>query len=347
MAGAPRTAIVLLNLGAPDGPPAIRPFLFNLFNDPAIIGLPALVRWPLAHFIAGRRAKIAAKIYESLGGGSPLLANTEAQARALGQALSDAGPFRVFIAMRYWHPLSTRAAAEVAAWRPDRVVLLPLYPQFSTTTTGSSLAEWRRAAAGAGIDAPTASVCCYPDVRDFVAAQARLVQRELEAGGPARVLFSAHGLPERVIARGDPYRWQVERTAVAIATLAALDDWVVCYQSRVGPLAWIGPAIEDEIRRAGADGVPVVVVPIAFVSEHSETLYELDVLYRGIAERVGVAGYRRVPALGADGGFIAALAALAREGAESEGVVSSAGGRLCPRGFARCPHRGRYEGGGR
>ena len=339
MAGAPRTAVVLFNLGAPDGPPALRPFLFSLFNDPAIIGLPALVRWPLAHLIAGRRAKLAAEIYRSLGGGSPLLANTEAQARALGEALG-AGTFRVFIAMRHWHPLSARAAAEVAAWRPDRVVLLPLYPQYSTTTTGSSLAAWRRAAAG--MDAPTAAVCCYPDVPDLIAAQARLVQGELEAGGPARVLFSAHGLPERVIARGDPYRWQVERTVAAIADLAGLDDWVVCYQSRVGPLEWIGPSIGDEIHRAGADAVSVVVVPVAFVSEHSETLYELDVLYRGIAERAGVAGYRRVPALGADSGFIALLAALARAAAASEGVVSGAVGRLCPRGFAGCPHDGRH-----
>ena len=218
MAGSPRTAVVLLNLGAPDGALAVRPFLFNLFNDRAIVGLPAVLRWPLAHFIAGRRAKIAAGIYASLGGGSPLLANTEAQAQVLGDALAGTGEFGVFIAMRYWHPLSARVAVEVAAWRPDRVVLLPLYPQFSTTTTGSSLAAWRRAAATAGIDAPTVSVCCYPEVSEFIAAHARLVRYELEAAGPARVLFSAHGLPERIIARGDPYRWQVERTAAAIAS---------------------------------------------------------------------------------------------------------------------------------
>jgi len=340
MADAVRTAVVLLNLGAPDGPPAVRPFLFNLFNDPAIIGLPAVLRWPLARFITARRAKLAAEIYRGMGGGSPLLANTEAQARALDAALGGEAEYRVFIAMRYWHPLSAETAREVAAWRPARIVLVPLYPQFSTTTTGSSLAAWRRAAMAAGIDAPTASLCCYPAAAGVIGAHARLVRRELDEAGGARILFSAHGLPERVVARGDPYRWQIERTAAAIAAAARLDDWVVCYQSRVGPLEWIGPSTEDEINRAGRDGVPVVVVPIAFVSEHSETLYELDVLYRGVAKGAGVPGYYRVPALGADAEFIAALAALVRGAAAAEETVSEVRGRLCPRRLAGCPHRG-------
>ena len=338
MAREARTAVVLLNLGAPDGPPAVRPFLFNLFNDPAIIGLPAVVRWPLAHVIARRRAKAAARIYQSLGGGSPLLANTEAQAGALQQALDGDGMFRVFIAMRYWHPMSGRTAREVAAWRPDRVVVLPLYPHFSTTTTGSSFQAWAHAAGAEGITAPTANLCCYPTAAGLVEAHARLVRKEIKAAGGARVLFSAHGLPERVVAGGDPYRWQVERTAAAVAAAAQLKDWVVCYQSRVGPLQWIGPATEDEIGRAGSDGVALVVVPIAFVSEHSETLYELDMLYRGIAEQAGVPGYHRVPALGVDTAFIAALASLARAGAE--GMISGADRRLCPRGHGRCPHPG-------
>ena len=346
MAQAARTAVVLFNLGGPDGPGAVRPFLLNLFSDPAIIGLPRILRWPLAYYIAGRRAGPAAKIYESLGGGSPLLANTEAQARALGEALGDDGAFRVFIAMRYWHPLSGRTAREVAAWRPDRVVLLPLYPQFSTTTTGSSLVAWWRAAAVAGIAAPTASICCYPAAAGLIDAQARLVRRALEAAGPARVLFSAHGLPKRIVARGDPYRWQVERTAAAVAEAAGLDDWVVCYQSRVGPLEWIGPTTEDEIRRAGGERAAVVVVPIAFVSEHSETLYELDVLYRGVAERAGVPGYHRVAALGVDEAFIAALAALVRGADAVEGTVSEAGGRLCAGEHGGCPRRGPEAGQG-
>ncbi len=340
MSGVERIAVILLNLGAPDGPAAARPFLFNLFNDPAMIGLPAILRWPLAHFIAGRRAREASKIYETLGGGSPLLANTEMQADALQRTLDGEAAFRVFIAMRYWHPLSAGVARKVAAWRPHRVVVLPLYPHFSTTTTGSSFLAWRRAARAAGVAAPTASICCYPTAAGLVEAHARLVRTALETAGVARVLFSAHGLPERVVAGGDPYRWQVEQMAAAVAEAAGLQDWVVCYQNRVGPLEWIGPATEDEIRRAGRDGVPLVVTPIAFVSEHSETLYELDVLYRGIAEQAAVPDYHRVPALGVDQAFIDALAALARRAVGAEGTVSETGGRLCPRGHGRCPHPG-------
>ena len=337
---APRTAVVLLNLGAPDGQAAVRPFLFNLFNDPAILGLPAFVRWPVARVIAGRRARTAGAIYRSLGGGSPLLANTEAQARALGAALGGGDGLRVFIAMRYWHPLSNATAREVAAWRPDRIVVLPLYPQFSTTTTGSSLNAWRRAARAARIAAPTASICCYPTAAGVIAAHTRLINDMLETVGAARVLFAAHGLPERVVAGGDPYRWQIERMAAAVAKKARLDDWVVCYQSRVGPLRWIGPSTEDEIRRAGGDGVAVVIAPIAFVSEHSETLHELDVLYRGVAEQAGVPGYHRVPALGVEETFVAQLAELARSAGATEGTVCEAGGRICPRRYRGCPHQG-------
>ncbi|MBM3561079.1 MAG: ferrochelatase, partial [Alphaproteobacteria bacterium] len=276
-----RTAVVLFNLGGPDSPAAVRPFLFNLFNDPNIIGLPQPFRWLLARLVSSRREKLAQANYARIGGLSPLLPNTQAQARALERALADAGPgeARCFVAMRYWHPRSAAAAAAVAAWRPDRIVLLPLYPQFSTTTTGSSLRVWQQAARAAGIDAATTLVCCWPEAGGFVEEVAARVVPLLErarAHGVPRVLFSAHGLPKKVIARGDPYQWQVERTAAAIAgRLGAGVDWRICYQSRVGPLEWIGPATDDEVRRAGADGVPVVVVPVAFVSEHVETLVEL------------------------------------------------------------------------
>ena len=192
-----RTAVVLFNLGGPDSPAAVRPFLFNLFNDAAIISLPQPARWLIAQLIAGRRAPIARAIYGKLGGASPIRANTEAQARALEQEL---GPgHRVFIAMRYWHPLSAEAVAAVAAWKPDEVVLLPLYPQFSTTTTASSLAVWRTAAAAAGLASPTRALCCYPVETGFIAALAAGIRAALAAWPPGerrRVLFSAHGLPQ-------------------------------------------------------------------------------------------------------------------------------------------------------
>jgi ferrochelatase len=338
-----RTAVVLFNLGGPDSLEAVRPFLFNLFNDPAIIRAPGPVRRLIATLISRRRAPVARQIYAHLGGKSPLLEFTRAQATALEAELGDLAPLKVFIAMRYWHPMSDETARAVAAYGPERVVLLPLYPQFSTTTTASSLADWRRAARGAGLEAPSGALCCYPTQPSLVAATARLVETalaEAQGVGPPRLLFSAHGLPKRVVERGDPYRWQVERTAAAVAQALGRPelDWLVCFQSRVGPLEWIGPATSDEIERAGRDRVPLVVAPIAFVSEHSETLVELDVEYRALAERAGVPAYLRVPALGTDAGFIKALGDLvrgARMGAESR---SETGARICPADCGGCPN---------
>ena len=344
-----RIAVVLFNLGGPDGPEAVRPFLFNLFNDPAIIAVPGPLRGLLARLIAARRAPVARRIYDELGGGSPLLAETEAQARALEAALADAGEVRAFPCMRYWHPMSDAVAREVAAFAPERVLLLPLYPQFSTTTTASSLTEWRRAAAAAGLAAPGTGICCYPAAGGLVEAQAALIRPRLltaaAAGqGRPRLLFSAHGLPKKVVARGDPYQWQVERTSAAVAERLRRDgidalDWQICYQSRVGPLEWIGPSTEAEIRRAGRDRVPVVLTPIAFVSEHSETLVELDIEYRKLAAEHGVPAYERVPALGTEPGFIAALADLVRQalGRPAGSTAPDGGRRLCPAAFRRCP----------
>jgi protoporphyrin/coproporphyrin ferrochelatase len=308
-----RRAVVLMNLGGPDSLRAVRPFLVNLFSDPAIIGLPSLMRQPLARFIAWRRAKIACEIYDYLGGGSPLLANTEAQARALETVLGD--EYRCFVAMRYWHPLTREVVAMVKVWQPDEIVCLPLYPQFSRTTTASSLAVWRLEAKRQGLDRPTRMIETYPTTSGFIEALAGLVRPvldEVAKSQKVRLLFSAHGLPMKIVRAGDPYPGQVEKTAEAVAAL--LDrpglDWVVCYQSRVGPLAWLGPTTDDEIRRAGRDGVAVVVAPISFVSEHSETLVELDRDYRNVAERSGVACYRRTPTVGTHPRFIAALAEL-------------------------------------
>ena len=342
-----KTAIVLFNLGGPDRPGAVRPFLFNLFNDPAIIDAPGPLRWLLAQTISRRRAPIAREIYRELGGGSPLLANTRVQAEALEAALNAGGAreFKVFIAMRYWHPMSDETARAVVAYGPDQVVLLPLYPQFSTTTTGSSVVDWARAAAKAGLSAPTRSLCCYPTQPGFIAAVAELLRAALaKAGVGSRVLFSAHGLPKKFIDRGDPYQWQIEQTAAAVATAvagapAAADlDWRVCYQSRVGPLEWIGPSTTAEIARAGAQGRSLIVVPIAFVSEHSETLVELDIEYRRLAEQKGVPRYIRVATVDAGAAFIEGLAELVRAALAGErACCSQDGGRLCPGPWGGCP----------
>jgi protoporphyrin/coproporphyrin ferrochelatase len=307
----PRRAIVLMNLGGPDSPAAVEPFLYNLFSDPAIIALPRVLRLPLARLIARRRFKAARDIYARLGGASPLLANTEAQARALEAALDDGSC--CFIAMRYWHPTSQEAAAEVAAWRPEEIVCLPLYPQYSTTTTASSLAAWKAAAAGRGLSVPTHAIHNYPTEPGFVTSLARLIGETI-GEGRSRLLLTAHGLPQRVVRAGDPYCREVEATAAAVVTALARPglDWTLCYQSRVGPLAWVGPETPDEIRRAGRDGVSLVVAPISFVSEHSETLIELDMDYRRLAAECGVPDYRRVPTVGTEPEFIAGLAELVR-----------------------------------
>lgn len=342
-----KIAVVLFNLGGPDSPAAIKPFLLNLFSDPAILRVPFFVRYFLARIIARARLKPATENYALLGGRSPLLELTQAQAAALETALADDVEAKCFIAMRYWHPFSLQAAREVKAWGADEIVLLPLYPQYSSTTTGSSLTAWRTAAAQAGLAMRTTSLCCYATDPDYVAATMAIVRAAFDKARaslcPAislRVLFSAHGLPEKIVTAGDPYQVQIEQTVAAVlAAWGQTDiDAVVCYQSRATPVKWIGPSTDAEIERAGRDGVAVLVVPIAFVSDHSETLVELDIEYRHLAEKSGVKGYFRVPVQNADPGFIAALAGLVRRTvAAGPGQCSHAGGRVCGVSRTDCP----------
>jgi ferrochelatase len=286
---------------------------------------------------------VARQIYAKLGGASPILKETQAQAQALDELLKARGiEAKSFIAMRCWHPFSDETAAAVKAWGADEIVLLPLYPQYSTTTTASSFAEWDRAAKRFGLSLPTARTCCYPDQAGFVAAQAALIQNaftRVKLDVSYRLLLSAHGLPERTIAKGDPYQWQVERSAKAVVDALGIRnlDWTVCYQSRVGPLKWIGPSTDGEIRRAGADGKGVVIAPIAFVSEHSETLVELDMEYGHLAASAGIPHYLRVPTVSTHPVFIAALADLVLRAAGTQTTLSSDGVRVCPARFGVCP----------
>jgi ferrochelatase len=305
-----KIAVIAFNLGGPDRPDAIKPFLFNLFNDPLILRVPAVIRWLLAKLIASRRAHTAAANYAKIGGASPILAETQKQADALQAILGDTA--QVFVAMRYWHPMADAVARAVRAWGAERVILLPLYPQYSTTTTESFVRVWRNTGM------PGELIREYPEEPGFIAALARLVREAIgEAAklGRPRVLFSAHGLPKKIVAAGDPYPAQVERTVAAVLRSIGQVDHAICYQSRVGPLEWIKPYTEDEIRRAGADKVPIVLVPVAFVSEHSETLVELDMEYRDLAAASGAPAYVRVPTVGTAPEFIAGLARLVRAAA--------------------------------
>jgi len=338
-----RVAVVLLNLGGPDRQEAVRPFLFNLFRDKAIIRLPAPARLALALLISTTRAKSARANYALMGGGSPLLPETRAQADALEavltQRLADSET-KVFIAMRYWHPLTEETARAVAEWAPHEVVLLPLYPQYSTTTTGSSIAAWRRAYSGPGMQR---AVCCYPDTQGLARAHAERIRQTWEAAGrPAgiRLLFSAHGLPQKVVDDGDPYAMQVEKTCAAVIEALGPDglgpdwDWKLCYQSRVGRLQWLTPYTPEAIAEAAEVGRGLLITPIAFVSEHVETLVELDHEYAELAAELGVETYLRAPALGVQAEFVESLAiavtgALTRDGVAPAGTACGAGHLCC------------------
>ncbi len=334
-----KTAVVLFNLGGPDDVQAIRPFLFNLFNDPAIIRVPRVFRYLLAQLISRKRAPVAAKIYDHLGGKSPLLDNTKAQAAALQDVLGDG--FETFICMRYWHPMTEAVVQDVMAYAPDRIVLLPLYPQFSTTTTASSVKKWQEIAGKQGLSVPTTTACCYPTHHDWVQAVAVKIGEKIDNFQGTRVLFSAHGLPESIVKQGDPYQWQVEQTVAAV--VAALNvpdlDYQICYQSRVGPMTWIGPSTESEIERAGADKKNLVMIPIAFVSEHSETLVELDIEYRHLAEEAGVPQMIRIDTVGDHPLYIAALADVVKKTLGCGGAVCPPPQR-CPKTFSGCPCAG-------
>lgn len=352
-----RVAVVLFNLGGPDAPESVRPFLVNLFSDPAILRVPGFVRPWLAKLIAWRRTKPAQENYAVLGGKSPLRELTEEQGRNLEALLRDRDPateYRYFVAMRYWHPMSDETVSAVQSWGADEVLLIPLYPQFSTTTTGSSITAWNEACEMAGLRVPTTALCCFHSDDGYATATARMVQEaydkaraELPPEVPLRVLFSAHGLPESIIKSGDPYRWQVESSVAAVVSHLDIPrlDSVVCFQSRVTPQKWIGPSTEDEIERAAKEKVAILISPIAFVSEHSETLVELDVEYREEAEHLGIPGYYRVPAQNSDVGFITAMADLVVRTRESgRALCSFAGARQCPREHGDCPHaRGKVE----
>jgi protoporphyrin/coproporphyrin ferrochelatase len=337
-----RVAIILFNLGGPDSQEAVRPFLFNLFNDKAIIGAPQPIRFFIAQLISRTREKLAKANYALMGGGSPILPETLKQAEALETEIANRVSnvsFKCFPAMRYWKPFVKDAAKAAEAWGATDAILLPLYPQFSSTTTASSLKAWSKAS-----KLPCSTICCYPAGQTFAQSHAdAILQKWRDAGSTAqpRVLFSAHGLPQSVVNRGDPYQWQVEQSVAAVRRLLPPEwDTRICYQSRVGPMKWLAPSTEHEIRTAAKDKVGVIVSPIAFVSEHVETLVELDIEYAQLARRLQLPFYLRAPAPGAAPRFIDALADLAEHALTAPGKVQSeTGGRICPAQFGLCAQR--------
>jgi ferrochelatase len=226
--------------------------------------------------------------------------------------------------MRYWHPMAPEVAKQVKEYAPDKIILLPLYAQFSTTTSQSSIDDFKKHYGKANYK----TICCYPREENFINAHAELIKPAYTMHPEARVLFSAHGLPKKVIDGGDSYQWQVEKTSKAVAEKLGIKDWVVCYQSKVGPLEWIGPSTEAEIERAAKDGKDIILTPIAFVSEHSETLVELDIQFKDFAIEHGVKNYIRIPALGTHPLFIKSMATLCAPEYKCE--------KICPSQYTKC-----------
>lgn len=320
-------AVVVFNLGGPTALQDVKPFLFNLFYDPHILRVPNPLRWIIAQMIAWRRAPVARHIYEQIGGGSPLLQQTKQQALALERSLNSQYEtsgikYKVFVAMSYWRPFIHEAVVQVKAFTPDQIVLLPLYPQYSSATTLSCFDHWQQFAVEQNLTCPTAKICCYPEQPGFIQAYQQLIRNayydvvtEFDSDPPPRILFSAHSLPLKLIKQGDPYQQQVEQSIAAIMaglTDLQFDSVVTCYQSKVGPVKWLGPQTDDEIIRAGQDQRGVIVVPVAFVSEHSETLVELDLEYSKLAFAHQLPYYVRVPTVTIHPDFIEGLASQVR-----------------------------------
>ena len=338
-----KKAVILFNLGGPDKLENVQPFLFNLFNDPAILNLPSVIRFPLAKLIANRRAPTAKKIYEELGGSSPILQLTKKQASALEFELNqknNLSKYKCFVVMRCWHPRAENVIKEVINFNPEEVILMPLYPQYSAATSGSSIREWNEICKKNNFKVKTSVICCYPTDQNFVQAHKDEIMKKITNLNKFKLIFSAHGLPEKNIKKGDPYQWQVEQSVEKIVNSLNIKDldWILSYQSRVGPLKWIGPSTEDIIVENSKLGKHIVLVPIAFVSEHSETLVELDIEYKELAVKNGCKNYSRVPALGTNENYIKAMSNL---------IINKQdynfNGKLfppkiqCPNHFKKCP----------
>ncbi|MGE5247823.1 MAG: ferrochelatase [Verrucomicrobiota bacterium] len=309
----PLTGVVLLNMGGPDSPGAVRPFLARLFSDRDLIELPAAaVTQPLFAWVVSRlRARKVRRYYEEIGGGSPIAAITEAQRSALEASLRGTGhSFKVYVGMRYWHPLSKHAALEMKEDGVSRAIALPLYPHYCGATTGSSLKDLRRWLAWAGCPIPVTEIRSYPDHPKYVAALAETVSGRIEGVDSAGMflLFSAHGVPKRLIDRGDPYQSETERTVAAVMRNFPGLPHGISYQSRAGRAEWLSPDTVDEVTRLGRDGVrTLVVVPVSFVSDHIETLHELDIRLAAHAKASGIRSFLRAPALNDSSLFIDAL----------------------------------------
>lgn len=307
-------AVILFQLGGPETLDAVEPFLYNLFCDPDIINFPGsfLARKPLAKLISTRRSKNVTKHYAEIGGGSPIRRLTEQQARALEAALRPRINARTIVAMRYWHPDTREAIAALEKSPFDELVLLPLYPHYSFATTGSSLKEWNRLYS---TRVPVRTIDHFFDHPDYTAAivdRINSVLHELDEPEQIHLVFSAHGLPMALVEKGDPYPKQIEQTVKLVQELGSWENpFTLCFQSRVGPQKWLQPSLTTTIEKMAHSGVKrMLVIPISFLTEHIETLHEINIEAREEAEKLGVAEFHMMPALNDSPLLIRALADL-------------------------------------
>lgn len=316
-----KVAVVLFQLGGPDSLEAVEPFLYNLFLDPDIIDFPfaSLAREPLARYISSRRSKKVAEKYKEIGGKSPILGLTQQQARALEHELQKHLDAKVFIAMRYWHPLTDTVVRELVKSRFNRIILLPLYPQYSKTTTGSSINEWNRWCSALGLSSKPQDVIYHfyghPLYVESLVGRINESLVKFPDRLSVTLVFSAHGVPMSVIRQGDPYKDHVEKTVDLVMKKGGWNlPHVLCYQSKVGPAKWLRPSLDEAIHNLAQNAAKnALVVPIAFVSDHIETLHEINIEARELARKVGITQFEMMSGLNDHPTFIRALTELALE----------------------------------
>jgi protoporphyrin/coproporphyrin ferrochelatase len=315
-----KIGVVLFQLGGPDSLEAVEGFLYNLFCDPEIINFmgASLARRPLARWIARRRSDVVRSHYEAIGGKSPILELTNRQASLLATALAPEFDARVVVAMRYWHPLTEEAIQALGGASYEKLILLPLYPHYSFATTGSSLKEWQRVYLSDGV--PVRVVNDFHDHPLYIAAVTERINEalaKLSAPEQVHLIFSAHGLPLSLVQQGDPYPKQIETTVRLVREKGKWPNrYTLCYQSRVGKQKWLEPSLVDTIAKLAKGGTKrMLVIPISFVTEHIETLHEINIEAREEAEKLGVKDFSMVPALDDSPTFIRALADLVRQAA--------------------------------
>ena len=313
-------AVVLFQLGGPDSLDAVKPFLYNLFCDPDIIDFPGafLARKPLAKFISSRRSKKVLNNYRTIGGKSPINDLTIAQARALEAEINKQIDAKVFVAMRYWHPLTEEVVQEIRSERFDKIILLPLFPHYSKATTGSSFNEWNRQCTLNKMDVSnTKIITAFYNHSLYIEAVTENIRKALTkfsklTADKIDLVFSAHGTPMSLVREGDPYNDHIKET---VRLVLEKGEWksphVLCYQSRIGPVKWLKPSLKETIHNLGANGRKhLLIVPISFVTDHIETLHEINIEIRQEAEYLGIEQFEIMPALNDSPKFIQCLKEL-------------------------------------